>query len=314
MSHTKYFVALAVCAAAQAQFSGVPAARAQAGAQGAIITGNPAPSVEQIHSLITRAIENQHRDDRALEEFERTEHVITRKSENGEVLTDLTQRIMPSVAGNIKLKMAENGVPVSAELYRTELEFAINALGLATHPTDRYRDDVAKIDKRRHDHAELVDAAPKAFHLTWAGRETHNDLSGTRTLVKFLLDPDPAFKPVSRFAVTFQHVHGVVWVDEVEAQFARLEADIDTDITFIGGIAGKVYHGGHVLMVQEEVAPGIWLPTLYNYEVDGRKFLFAFGVHERTELSRYRRVGPPAQAVEILRNELNNLTAASPAR
>jgi hypothetical protein len=75
-----------------------------------------------------------------------------------------------------------------------------------------------------------------------------------------------------------------------------------------------VYHGGHVLMVQEEVAPGIWLPTLYNYEVDGRKFLFAFGVHERTELSRYRRVGPPAQAVEILRNELNNLTAASPAR
>jgi hypothetical protein len=314
MSHTKYFVALAVCAAAQAQFSGVPAARAQAGAQGAIITGNPAPSVEQIHSLITRAIENQHRDDRALEEFERTEHVITRKSENGEVLTDLTQRIMPSVAGNIKLKMAENGVPVSAELYRTELEFAINALGLATHPTDRYRDDVAKIDKRRHDHAELVDAAPKAFHLTWAGRETRNDLSGTRTLVKFLLDPDPAFKPVSRFAVTFQHVHGVVWVDEVEAQFARLEADIDTDITFIGGIAGKVYHGGHVLMVQEEVAPGIWLPTLYNYEVDGRKFLFAFGVHERTELSRYRRVGPPAQAVEILRNELNNLTAASPAR
>jgi hypothetical protein len=314
MSHIKYFVALGICAAALAQFSGVPAARAQTGAQGSIITGNPAPSVEQIHFLITRAIENQHRDDRAVEEFERTERVITRKGENGEVLADLTQRIVPSVAGNIKLKMAENGVPVSAELYRTELEFAINALGLATHPTDRYRDDVAKIDKRRHDHAELVDAAPKAFHLTWAGRETRNDSSGTRTLVKFLLDPDPAFKPVSRFAATFQHVHGVIWVDEVEAQFARLEADIDTDITFIGGIAGKVYHGGHVLMVQEEVAPGIWLPTLYNYEVDGRKFLFAFGVHERTELSRYRRVGPPAQAVEILRNELNNLTAASPAR
>jgi hypothetical protein len=103
-------------------------------------------------------------------------------------------------------------------------------------------------------------------------------------------------------------------VDESQAQFARVEADIATDITFVGGLAGKVYHGGHVVMVQEEVAPDIWLPTLYNYEVDGRKFLFAFGVHERTEITRYRRVGPPPQAVEILRNELNNLSAASPAR
>jgi hypothetical protein len=48
--------------------------------------------------------------------------------------------------------------------------------------------------------------------------------------------------------------------------------------------------------------------------VDGRKFLFAFGIHERAEISRYRRVGPPQQAVEIMRNELNNQTAATPAR
>ena len=62
------------------------------------------------------------------------------------------------------------------------------------------------------------------------------------------------------------------------------------------------------------MAPDIWLPTLYNYEVDGRKFLFAFSIHERTEVTRYRRVGPPAQAIEIVRNELNNLTAVTPAR
>jgi hypothetical protein len=314
MAHTKYIVALGICTAVLAQWSHVPRAQALAGGQGAIITANPAPSAEQIHSLIARAIENQHRDDRALEEFERTEHVIAHKSENGAMVTDLTERLMPSAAGNIKLKMAENGVPVSAELYRTELEFAINALDLATHPNDRYKEDVAKIDRRRHDHAELVDAAPKAFRITWAGRETRSDINGPRTLMKFLLDPDPDFKPVNRFAATFAHVHATLWVDESQAQFARVEADIATDITFAGGIAGKVYHGGHIVMVQEEVAPGIWLPTQYNYEVDGRKFLFAFGVHERTEITRYRRVGPPPQAVEILRNELNNLSAATPAR
>jgi hypothetical protein len=291
-----------------------PSARALAGRQGAIITGNPAPSTDQIHALIMRAIDNQHRDDRALEEFERTERVISRKGENGEILTDLTERIVPSPAGNIKLKMAENEVPVSPELYRTELEFAVNALNLAIHPDDHYNENLAKFDKRRHDHAELVDDAPKAFRVTWAGRETRSDSSRPRILMKLLLDPNPEYKPINRFAASFQHVHAVLWVDEAQAQFARLEGDIATDITFGGGIAGKVYHGGHIVMIQEEVAPGIWLPTLYNYELDGRKFLFAFGVHEHTEISRYRRIGPLPQAVEILRNELNNRTAATPAR
>ena len=62
-------------------------------------------------------------------------------------------------------------------------------------------------------------------------------------------------------------------------------------------------------MEQSEVAPGVWLPTLLTYDVDGRKFLFGFGIHERTEITNYRRIGPPSQAIEILRNELNNLSA-----
>jgi hypothetical protein len=317
MVHRRHIVALGLSLVALAQWAGAPPTRALASGQGAIMAGNPAPSPEQIHSLIMQAIENQHWDDHVLEEFERTEHRIARKGDGAQMDTDLTERVVPSATGNIKLKLAENGVPVSAELYRTELEFAVNALDLAMHPNDRYKEDLAKFDKRRHDHAELVDAAPKAFRVTWAGRETRADSNGShaaRTLMKFLLDPDPDFKPANRFAASFQHIHATLWVDETQAQFARLEADIATDITFGGGIAGKVYHGGRVVMVQEEVAPGIWLPTQYDYEVDGRKFLFAFGIHERTEVTRYRRVGPPPQAVEIMRNELNNLTAVTPAR
>jgi len=314
MVHTKHIAALGTCLVALAPWIGAPSMRALASGQGPTIAGNPAPTPEQIHSLIMRAIENQHRDDHALEEFERTDHSITRKGENAEVVTDLTERVVPSATGNIKLKLADNGVGVSPDEYRRELEFAVNALGLAMHPNDRYKEDLAKFEKRRRDHAELVDEASKAFRVTWAGRETRNDSAGGRTLVKLLLEPDPDYKPINRFAASFQHIHATLWVDEAQAQFARLEADIATDITFGGGVAGKVYHGGHVAMVQEEVAPGIWLPTLYDYEVDGRKFLFAFGIHERTEITRYRRVGPPQQALEIVRNELNNLAAASPAR
>ena len=317
MAHKRHYAALGACWIALAPWLVAPPVRAQAGGQGATITGNPAPSPEQIRTLIARAIENQHRDDRALQEYERVEHRITRNGENADVLTDTTERILPSPTGNIKLRMSDKGVPVPPETYRIELEFANNAFNLALHPSERYKEDLAKFEKRRHDRSDLVDSAMKAFRVKWAGRETLPDSTGargTRTYLKFQLDPDPAYEPINRFAASFQHVHATLWVDEAQEQFARLQGDVATDIPFAGGIAGKVYRGGHVVLQQEEVAPGIWLPTLYTYDVDGRKFVFPFGIHERTEISRYRRIGPPSQAIEVVRNELNNLKAAIPAR
>ena len=294
----------------------VPTARSLAGGQDAIITTNPGPGDQQIRSLIARAVENQHKNDQAIEEFERIEHVVTRKpGENSGTPTDRTDRILFSGTGTMKLHVAENGSPVSQDMYRSELRYAVDALNLAIHPNERYKQDLVKFEKRRRDEAEFVDAASKAFRMTWAGRETRPDPSapgGSRTLDKFLLEPDPNYKPTNRLAVTFEHVRATLWMDETQAQFARLEGDITSDITFVGGIAGKIYHGGHFVMEQSEVAPGVWLPTLYTYDVDGRKFLFGFGVHERTEVTHYRRVGPPEQAIEVIRNELNNPVAQIP--
>jgi hypothetical protein len=291
------------------QWVAAPPARPRPAAQDTIITGNLPPTAEQVRSLIARTVENQHRNDRAMEEFERVERVVTRKpGENSDKISDRTDRILPSGTGIMKLQVAENGSPVSQVLYRHELQYAVSALDLAVHPNERYNQDLAKFEKRRRDQADLVETAVKAFRITWAGRETR----GSRTLDKFLLEPDPDYKPVNRIAVTFQHVHAALWVDESQAQFARVEGDIASDITFGGGIAGKIYHGGHFVMEQSEVAPGVWLPTLYSYDVDGRKFLFGFGVHERTEITHYRRVGPPAESIELIRNELNNLAAETP--
>jgi hypothetical protein len=288
-----------------------PAGDPRPSGQGSTVTGNPAPTAEQIQSLVARAVENQHHNDRAIEEFERVEHVVSRKAgENSEVLSDRTDRVLPSGTGIMRFQMAQGGAPVSPDLQRRQLQYAVSALDLFLHPNDHVKQDLAKFEKRRRDHSELVDAAAKAFRVTWAGRETR----GSQTLAKLLLEPDPNYKPTTRLAAVFEHVRAVLWVDESQMQMARLEADIASDITFGGGIVGKVYRGGHFVMEQSEVAPGVWLPTLYTYDVDGRKFLFGFGVHERTGVTRYRRVGPPAQSIEIIRNELNNVMAGTPAR
>jgi hypothetical protein len=256
-------------------------------------------------------IENQHRNDRAIEEYERVEHVVTLKDgENSEVVSDRTERVLPSGTGTIRLQTAQSSPPVSPELRRRELQYAVGALDRFLHPNDRMKQDVAKFERRRRDRAELIDAAAKAFRITWAGRETR----GSRTLAKLLLDPDPNYKPTSRLSAAFEHVHGVLWVDESQAQMARLELEITSDIPFGGGIVGKVYHGGHIVMEHSEVAPGVWLPVHSTYDVDGRRFLLGFGIHERTDVSHYRHVGPPSQSIEIIRSELSNLTAETPAQ
>lgn len=313
MSRIEQIVAPCACLILLAQITVDPSATA--GAQGATVTGNPAPTTAEVKSLISRTLENQHRDDRALAEFERLEHVVTRKVENGEILSDHKNRVIPSGTGTLKISTNENGSAVPEAQYRSQLEYAVSALELAVHPNDRFKADLAKFERRRKERADLVDEAEKAFRFTWAGRETRAVPGGTpRTLMKLVLEPDPEYKPPTRFATIFQHVHATLWLDEAEAQFARLEGDIASDVMFGGGIAGRINRGGHFVIEQGEAAPGIWLPSLYTYDVDGRKFLFSFGVHERTEVSQYRRLGPPAQAVETLRSELNALAADPPAR
>lgn len=314
MTHTRHVVVIGIYLMILAQPFGSLSARAGFPGQGPIITGNPAPSAEQIQALIARAVENQHRNDRAIEEFERVERVIAHRDLNAAVVSDLTDLVIPSGTGTMKLPMAANGTPVPQDTFRQELQYAVSALDLALHPNDRYKQDMVKFERRRRDRREFVETAVKAFKFRWVGRETLLDSTGraTHSFTKFLLEPDPNFKPPTRLAVTFQHIHATLWMDESQAEFARLEGDITSDITFGGGIVGKVYHGGHFTMDQSEVAPGVWLPTLYTYDVDGRKFMFGFGVHERTEVTRYRHLGPPEQSIQIIRNELNNLTAETP--
>ena len=65
------------------------------------------------------------------------------------------------------------------------------------------------------------------------------------------------------------------------------------------GFLGKLYRGGVFYMEQEEVAPGIWLPTRYQYDFTARKFLFMYEQHQYVEARQYRRVGPPKQALAL---------------
>jgi len=269
------------------------------------------PSAQEIRALVNRVIANQHRNDTTLEQYERNERRQLRKSaQDADPFEDRTFRVVPTGTGTVRVQTEERGRPVDAELYRRQLRDLEQALVWALNPGEsRQKQRVDKGAKRSRERAGMVDAVRDAFRFTWLGRETRNG----HTLVKLQFDPNPAFKPTSRNTALIATLRATVWVDEAAAQLVRVEAELARDISFGGGILGKAYRGGHFVMEQAEIAPGVWLPTHYEYNFTGRRFVFGFQVHEVTDVSHYRRIGPPKEALLAIRRELSSApTPSSP--
>jgi hypothetical protein len=156
-----------------------------------------------------------------------------------------------------------------------------------------------KYAKRRKDRNEVIDATRNAFLFTLVGREPR----GGRVLAKYEMSPSATFKPTSRFSSVLTRVHGYVWIDEDAGELARVEGEVTEDVPF-GLFLGKIYKGSHFLQERHEVRPGMWQPTFSQYDFDGRKLFSAFSIHERSFFSNYRYIGPPKEALEVIRKEL----------
>ncbi len=262
---------------------------------------HPAPSATDLQALFDRVVEAQHRADREIELYERRERRQVRKTADAAPHEDKTFRVLPTGAGVIRAQLEEAGRAVDPAAYRNQLRDVEHALASALRPDEpNQRRRVAKHQRRVKERRDLVAALRRAYRSTWLGREVWNG----RTLARLRLDPDPAFRPLSPTAEYLTHVQATIWLDEAAGVLVRMQADIVRDIAVGGGILAKIYRGSRIVMEQAEAAPGLWLPSRYEYSLTGRKFLFGFGVYETTIISGYRRIGPPAEALAAIRGEL----------
>jgi hypothetical protein len=256
----------------------------------------------QIRELITRTIENQHRDDTALDSFERVEHQVTRAGKPSNLATDdRTFRVVPTGSGTLHLLAAQNGVPVAPAFYQRQLRQWEGILEVAVHSQDpREVAVVAKQQKRRKERARFVDAVPNAYQITWLAREFRDG----RVVEKLQLDPNPNYLPRGDTTDLLTHARAIVWIDPQAGQVVCVDATIIRDISVGAGVLGKIYRGGHFHMEQAPAAPDLWEPTLYQYDISGRKFLFSFVIHEATSSSHYVQFGTPDQALVEARDDL----------
>jgi hypothetical protein len=265
-------------------------------------TWSAPPSAAEIESRAEKLVANQHHNDTALEQYERIEHHVSRTGgDNPRVLEDRTFRVVPTGSGTMKLLLKTEARAVDPGEYRRQLQSWAELLRVMLKPDDpRTKSAYAKWQKKQQDRAELVDASREAFLIAWTGREERNG----RDCDVLDLQPSSSFHPRTIFQEAITHVVAKIWVDRDSNQMVRAEAHLLRDVSFGGGILGKLYRGGVFSLEQAEVSPGLWLPSRYQYDFTGRKFLFTFEEHQYIEASQYHRDGPPKQALAIAESEL----------
>jgi hypothetical protein len=261
---------------------------------------NASPSSDE---LFGRVIANQKRVDADLNIYERVERVEIRKTGSDPKPSEVKMwRVFPAGTGMSKIPLTAEAKPASAESYRAALEKLQTTLIWAAESGPAQREAYAKVEHRKKERNELIDSTRKAFVFTEIGEE----LRGDRVLVKYEMTRNPAFKPATRNEMLFTRIRGTLWIDKETSELAKIEGHVTEDITLALFLA-KVYRGSYFMQEWYEMAPGVWLPSYQQYDFDGRKFVVPFSIHERTFYTHYRRVGPPKEAVEVVRGELSKL-------
>jgi len=251
-------------------------------------------------ALLELVLNNQKKSDEALNLYERLERVERRRNGSDPLAFEVkVSRVVPAGTGADHIPVGDDGKPTDPDAYLRELVRLEHALSWAADDGHAQRDAYEKLAKKQKERNELIDATRTAFIYTFLSTE----LREGRTLHKYKIEPNPAYKPASRSTAIFAKVRGYVWIDPLAGELARVEGEVTGDIT-IGLILGKIYKGCHFMQERYEMAPGLWLPSFSQYDFDGRRLFSTVSVHERTFYSHFRRVGPPKEALVAIRAEL----------
>jgi hypothetical protein len=281
-----------------------------ASAAGQSVAPDSTPAVASAKpSLFDRVVANQRKNEEAGDVYERIERLEVRKNpSDGAPTTVKIARVIPSGTGMTHLAVGPDGQPTDPAAYRADLERLEKALALAAGESRSQRDALEKFAKKRKERNDLIDSTRNAFLFTFVAREPRGD----RLLSKYTMEPNPAFKPTTRFSAVLTKVHGFIWIDEDSGELARIEDEVTEDIS-VGLFLAKVYKGSHFMQERYEFFPGLWLASFSQYDFDGRKFFSGFSIHERTFYSNYRYIGPPKEALVAIRKELGIAGLGKPA-
>jgi hypothetical protein len=102
--------------------------------------------------------------------------------------------------------------------------------------------------------------------------------------------PNPAFHPPTHEARVFAAATGELVADNHQHRIRSVHGTLIHDVTFGGGLLGRLKQGGSFAIEQQQVAPSFWQLILIHIHLDGSALLFkSISFQEDDDRSRFTR-------------------------
>ncbi len=126
-----------------------------------------------------------------------------------------------------------------------------------------------QVAEANHDNQQidvLLKLLPEAFVWTQTG--------ATATTTSLHFDPAPGFHPPTREARVFSSMTGDLVVDNQQHRICKVKGHLMHDVTFGGGLLGRLKERSSFSLDQQQVGPSVWELTAIHVHLEGNALLF----------------------------------------
>jgi hypothetical protein len=126
-----------------------------------------------------------------------------------------------------------------------------------------------QVAEAAHDNKQIDDLMkllPMAFVWTQTG--------ATATTTSLHFEPAPGFHPPTREARVFSAMTGDLVVDNQQQRICKIKGHLIHDVTFGGGLLGRLKERSSFSLEQQQVGPSVWELTQIHVHLEGNALLF----------------------------------------
>ena len=189
------------------------------------------------------------------------------------------ERVVETSMGKVRLLLAEDGKPLSAERQAAE---KAKLTDIAAHPDAfQKREQAMKNDEQ---HAEQMLALLHKAFLFDDPQLDGNDL-------RIIYRPDPAYQPKTMEEKVLHSMLGEVLVDKGTMQLHRIEGKVPSDVNLGYGLLGTIHAGSSFSTTHEMEPGGEWKHAMVNTAIEGKVMLFKeIGRNEHVVHTEFKRL------------------------
>ncbi len=212
----------------------------------AIQAQNPQEMIQRIVDAEYAASQSDHSQWVYLEE--------TRKARHHDVLW-----VAQTDEGEVQRLIEEDERPVSISKQQELIQHFMQ-------DREAQRKQLAEINHDRQQLISLLKLLPSGFVWTQTGS------SATERCFHF--EPSPHFHPPTREARVFSGMAGDLVADNLQNRIISIRGHLIHDVTFGGGLLGKLRQGGFFSIEQDQVEPSLWQLKAVHLHLYGNALLF----------------------------------------